>query len=67
MSPEYSHLELVVARQIFHDMRGRHADPEREPEAWAASLAYAREEVAEYDLDQTERTGAPYPRGELTS
>lgn len=63
MSPDYSHLELVVARQIFQDMRGDHADPEREPEAWAASLAYARAEVAEYDLDQAERTGAPYPEG----
>lgn len=61
MSPAYSHLELVVARQIFHDMRGRHAEPDCEPEAWAASLAYARAEVADYDRDQAERTGAPYP------
>lgn len=56
--PDYSHLELVVARQIFRDMRGQHADPDREPEAWAASLEYAREEVAEYDMDQEERGAA---------
>jgi hypothetical protein len=61
MTPKYSHLELVVARQIFHDMRGAHADPDGEPEAWTASLEYARAEVAAYDMDQAERTGAPYP------
>lgn len=62
----YSHAERVLALDIFRDMRGVTADPEREPEAWTASLEYAREELARdrYEMDQQERTGAPYPEGD---
>jgi hypothetical protein len=59
-------IERAVARQIFRDTRGEKADPETEPDFWQACLEMAREEIARdyFDLDQQERTGAPYPEGD---
>jgi hypothetical protein len=51
-----------LALELFRDKRGIHADPDLEPDFWDACLVYAKELLNwDYDLDQYERTGAPYP------
>jgi hypothetical protein len=51
--------EQALALDLFRDTKGITADPEHDPSFWALCLEDARSEMAEYDLDQEERTGAP--------